>query len=297
MRRTLFLLAVIASSLWATDARLAAQKQQQTLFIKIVDPSGAPVELDAQDVTVQEDGVACKTVSFEAVNWPIKLQVLVDNSSATTNPITTLRAGLRGLFEVMPDGIEMSMYTTAPQPRPIVRPTTEKQKMLSGIDLIAPDSGAGAFSAALFEAATRSDRDKTPHFPVILMVGSTSGRGNTSDRDFQRLQEYIVKRAIAIHIVLVTASGSTAGGGGEQTEVGLQVTKLSRGRYENINATTRLATLLPEIGAQIAQSHAKQGHQYRLTYERPANAKPEARISAFVKRDGTTTVTVDGRVP
>lgn len=296
MRRTLFFLAVIASSLWAMDARVAAQKQQQTLFIKVVDTKGAPVALEAQDVTVQEDGVECKTVSFEAVNWPIKLQVLVDNSSATTNPITSLRTGLRGLFEVMPDGIEMSMYTTAPQPRPIVRPTTEKQKLLAGIDLIAPDSGAGAFSAALFEASTRAERDKTPHFPVIVMVGSTSGRGNTSDRDFQRLQENIIKRAMAVHIVVVTAGGS-AGGGAEQTEVGLLVTKISRGRYENITAPTRLATLLPEIGAQIAQSHAKQGNQYRLTYERPANAKPDARISAAVKREGTTTLSIDGRIP
>ena len=86
-------------------------------------------------------------------------------------------------------------------------------------------------------------------------------------------------------------------GGGAQTEIGLAVTKLSGGRYENITATTRLATLLPELGKQIAQSQARQSHQFRVTYERPANAKIEARIGASVSRQATVILTLDGHMP
>ena len=57
--------------------------------------------------------------------------------------------------EKIPEGVEVSMYTTAPQPRPIGKPTTDKQQLLKAIGLIAPDSGAGAFFDALFEAANR----------------------------------------------------------------------------------------------------------------------------------------------
>src|SRR2546425_200561 len=140
----------------------------------------------------------------------MKLQVLVDNGKPNTNPIGSLRDGLKALFELIPDGVETSMYAIAGAPRPIVKATMERQKLIDGIGLIAPDSGA---------------------------------------------------------------------------------------RYENINSTTRLATLLPEFGKKIADSNARQSHQYRVTYERPANAKEQPRIGLGVKREGTASISIDGHLP
>jgi hypothetical protein len=51
-------------------------------------------------------------------------------------------------------------------------------------------------------------------------------------------------------------------------------TVMTGGRYEGIFAATRLDTLLPEIGAQIAKSAAKQSYQHRLTYEPRSSQKP-----------------------
>jgi hypothetical protein len=298
MRRLLTLGATLVAALWAVEPRLAAQKQGQ-LFIKIVGPDGMPVtDLQASDVTVTEDGVDCKTVKVEPIDWPIKLQVLVDNGKANTNPINPLREGLKALFDQIPDGVEMSLYTTSPQPRPIVKPTTDRQKLIDGISLIAPDSGAGAFFDALSEAAGRADKDKTPQFPVILMAGSDFGRVTALDREYQKLQENILKHAMTVHIIMMASnSGVGSSGGGSQTDIGLAVTKLSRGRYENIATTNRLATLLPELGKQIAQSQARQSHQFRVTYERPANAKAAAQIGASIGRQGTPTLTLDGHMP
>ena len=59
----------------------------------------------------------------------------------------------------------MSLYTTAGTPRAIVKPTTDKQKLLNGIGLIAADNGAGMFFDALVEAADRINKDKTPGLP------------------------------------------------------------------------------------------------------------------------------------
>jgi hypothetical protein len=188
------------------------------------------------------------------------------------------------------------MYATAGTPRPLVRPTTDKQKLIDGIGLIAPDTGAGMFFDALSEAANRIARDKTPHFPVILMVGSDFGTVRASDPDFKKLQETILTRAVTVHIIVMSGGGGTSGGGA-QTEIGLGLTKLSGGRYENINATTRLATLLPEWGKKIAESQARQSHQFRVTYERPANAKEQASIGASVRREGTVLLSLDGHLP
>ena len=298
MRRTLCLSASVILSLWAVQPHLTAQKQQQ-MFISLTAPDGAPItDLQAGDVGVTEDGVDCKIVKLEPISWPTKLQVLVDNGKPNTTPINSLRDGLKGMFEQIPAGVEMSLYVTAGSPRPIVKPTTDRQKLIDGIGLIAPDGGAGMFFDALSEAAGRIDKDKTPNFPVIVMVGSDLGRVQALDRDYQKLQETILKRAVTVHVIVMAGGGGVASGGGAvQTEIGLALTKLSGGRYENINSVTRLATLLPEWGRKIAESQVRQGHQYRVTYERPANAKEQARIGASVRREGNVALSIDGHLP
>jgi hypothetical protein len=294
--RRMWCFASVILGLCVVEPHLAAQKQQQ-IFVSLVAPNGTAVtDLQASDVSVTEDGVDCKIVKLEPINWPTKLQVLVDNGKANTNPINPLRDGLKALFEQMPDGVEMSLYATAGTPRPLVRPVLDRQKLIDGIGLIAPDSGVGMFFDALSEAAGRIDKDKASNFPVILMVASDLGRISAPDRDFQKLQDTILKRAVTVHVVMMGGGGGTSGGGA-QTEIGLAVTKLSGGRYENITTTNRLATLLPEFGKKIAESHARQSHQFRVTYERPAGAKDQPRIGAGIRREGTPMLSLDGHLP
>ncbi|MEO8260143.1 MAG: hypothetical protein ABI868_22545 [Acidobacteriota bacterium] len=296
MRRIYCLAATTMIALWAVGPTLIAQKQRQ-IFVSLTGANGTPVtDLQASEVSVTEDGAEGKVVKVEPVNWPTKIQVLVDNGRANTNPINGLRDGLKGLFEQIPAGVEMSMYAIAGTPRPIVKPTTDKQKLLDGIGLIAPDNGAGMFFDALSEAAGRIAREKTPHFPIIVMVGSDFGTVRASDPDFKKLQETILTRAVTVHVILMAGSGGTSGGGA-QTDIGLAVTRISGGRFENINANTRLATLLPEWGKKIAESEARQSHQFRVTYDRPANAKEQASIGATVRHDGTAMISLDGHLP
>jgi len=191
------------------------------------------------------------------------------------------------------------LYTTAPNPRQVVRATMDKQKLIAGVDLISPESAGGAFFDALSEAANRIEKDNGEYFPVLMMLGSDYGRLNVQDRDFERLQKTILARAITVHIVLLAGGGDplVSVAGATQTEVGLAVTKLSGGRYENIASNTRLTTLLPEFGKMIAKSHVRQSHQYRIVYERPANAKAAPAISASVTKPGKAMLTVDGHIP
>src|SRR6266853_235142 len=287
------LVAVVTMAVASGESRLSAQKQQQ-VFISLTAPDGTPVTgLQASDVGVTEDDVNCKIVKVEPISWPTKLQVLVDNGKATTNPINPLRDGLKALFDQMPDGVEMSLYTTAGTPRPIVKPTTDKQKLLDGIGLIASDGGAGMFFDALSEAAGRIDKDKVPGFPVIVMVGSDTAKVRVLDQEFNKLQQIIIDHGVTTHVIVMTSGTSL----GTQAEIGLTVTKLSGGRYEGITAPTRLTTLLTELGKRIADSQARQSHQYRITYERPANPKAQPSIGAVVKREGAVQLSLRGNLP
>jgi hypothetical protein len=290
MRRWFFTLIL---GVLALAGPLMAQKQGQ-IFLSLTTPDGKPVDgLKADEVTITEDGAECKTAKVEAISWPTKVQLLVDNGRSNTNPINPLRDGLKEFIGLMPDGTEISIYTTAGSPRPVVKPTTDKQKAIDGIALIAPDGGSGMFFDSLYEAAERVDKEKTPSYATIVMVGSDFGAMRVLDREYQKLQLNVFNHGITTHVLLnVGGQGGVAGGG--QVDLGINVAKLSGGRFENFNGTTRLATLLPDVAKQVAKSIQLQSHQYRITYDHSPKASDRVAIGAQIKHDGDVHISLHG---
>jgi hypothetical protein len=80
-------------------------------------------------------------------------------------------------------------------------------------------------------------------------------------------------------------------------EVGRAITKVSGGRFDTIATSSRLATLLLELGAAIASRYDLERHQYRVTYERPPNPKESPRVGVSVSRPGKPRLSLNGRVP
>src|SRR3974390_3150945 len=109
-------LLVLAAGVLAT-VRIAAQPQRQ-VFVSVTDSRGVPLlDLSADAFTVFEDNLPGKTLKVEPVDWPMKLTVMVDNGVASSGYIATLRSGLKAFFNEIPDEVEMSLLTLAPQPR------------------------------------------------------------------------------------------------------------------------------------------------------------------------------------
>jgi len=295
MRRLLITTGCLVALFLAGSPQLIAQKTQQ-VFIRVAGAGGLVTDLQVADVKVMEDDVACKVLKVEPAG-PTKVQVLVDNGQINTSPINGLRDGLHAFFEKLPAGIEMSLYTTAPQGRSIVKPTTDKAKLISGIDLITPDRGVGAFFDSLLDAVDRADKDKLPGFPVIMMVGTDAGVDNIRDNDVMDIQKKIIKDAITVQVALTLGGSNQSSRTGAQPEIGMGLTRMSGGRYEAINSTTRLATLLPEFGTRIAEAAARQQNQFKVTYEAPGKRSASPKIGISVSREGAVTISQDGRTP
>jgi len=292
---------VVAALFALVSVGVVRAQQQFQVFASIVDAaSGAPVaSLDPADVRVVENGAEAKIARIDRVEWPMKVQVLVDNGAGLgSENLQHLRNGVKGLLEAMPAGVEVSLLTTAPQARFIVRPTMDRIQLLDGVGRISPDTGTGRFTESLNEATQRFEKDETDHFPVIIMAGTSSGDSNVLERDIQRLMQRLQKRPATVHVVLLTNTRS-ASGGSVQTNVGIAVTQLTGGRYEGIAAASRLATLLPEIGAQVAKSHEKQKGQFRLTLQRPSGASGDIGQIGLSVRTGLRAAGLsrDGHLP
>ena len=272
-------------------------------FASVVDANGEPVSgLTPDDFTARENGVETKVLNVEPIDWPVKVTILVDNGLGTGRLLGVIRNGLKGLLTALPDGIEISLLTTSPQPRFVRRPTTDRKALLEGVDRIAPDEGAAMFVQALIEAADRFYREKGNYFPVVIAFGSTAADGSTArERDARRMLDQFTEDSATVHVVMLSAttrSGRTAGGGGaNQISVGMTVTKATGGRYDNIAAESRIATALPEIGEQVARSHALQSRQYRVTVQRPPGASGPFSGSVATRAGLTMVFTRDGRIP
>lgn len=301
MRNTVLILGLLL----AVHVPAAQAQQNFSFFASVTDQKGAPVTtLKAADFAIREGGVDAKIVKVEPIDWPVKVQILVDNGVGIGNEnLQYLRTGVRGLVQALPDGVETTLVSTAPQPRQVVKATTDREMVLQGVDRIVPDGGAGRFSEALMEAVDRIDKDKSKasYFPVIVIIGSTAAEGSqVMDRDFQRLIQRIAQHAVTVHVLMLSSAGQSANAisGEVQTEVGTAATKQSGGRYEAIAAPSRIATLLPEIGQQIAASNSRQSHEYRVTYERPAGKSgPVGQIEMAVPAGLQASLTVDGHLP
>jgi hypothetical protein len=278
----------------------AGAQQQFQLYASVADASGKSLtELQPTDLRVMENGVEAKVVKAEPVNWPVKVQLLLDNGIGLGGGnLQILKDGVTGLINALPDNLEVTIVTTAPQPRFVVRPTTDKAAMLDGLGRLAPDSGAGRFVESLNEATQRIERDKTDQFPVIIMAATSSGDANVLERDVKRIFERIQKKPTIVHVVLLNSTNSSSGGA-NQTQVGMAVTQATGGRFENIAAATRLATLLPEVGKQVSESVKKQSNQFRLTIERPSGQSGDLGKVTAGARTGLILqgLSMDGRLP
>ena len=249
-------------------AFLGAQAQF-TLLATVTDPvSGSPVEtLAAADVRVTEDGLSAKVVKVQPVLRSVKVQVLIDNGVGVGRNIVELRNGVRRLLEGLPPDIDTTLVITSPQPRFLVRATKNRDELLKGVDRLAPDSGTGRFTESLAEAAERANKDKDA-FTVIITAGTTAGDGRIDESEMQRALDRIRGKPMIVHVLLYAGERS-ASGGIAQVEVGERAAQMTGGRYEFINSMNRYATLLPELGIDVAKQVTGNTRQFRVTVQRP----------------------------
>jgi hypothetical protein len=265
-------LATAAIVLCAATGTLSAQRQLQ-LLATVTDPSGAPVTtVEPKDVRVVENGVEATILKVEPVDRVPKVQLLIDNGvGMPPESLGDLRNAVRGLLNALPPEIEVTLVATAPQPRFLERATTDRQALLQAVDRIAPDSSPGRFVESLNEATRRIEQDEQDANWVILSLGTFAGDIDVRERDVQQLLDRIQKGGTTVHVVLL-ATPRTASGGLLQTQVGQAVTQMTGGRYESLAVANRIATLVPEIGAEMAKALGQGSRQFRITVERPGGA-------------------------
>jgi hypothetical protein len=273
---------IIAIIFIASGVIYAQVKPNQLLvFIAGVDGSGAPItDLKPEEVAMTENGVPGKVVSVDRHSLPIKLTIAVDNGKDSQLAMAALREGLTGLVQALPADVEVTVVTMV-QPQTIVRPTTDRGQITKGITSIAPETRAvSKFSETLVEYADRVDKDfkdkKPLYTPMLLMVSTpTPELENVQPDTINKAMNTLLSRGARASVIMVLATTQNVVGAtadlkqGRQALIGQQLVKASRGKFEALTQFSRLSTLLPEWGKEIAASHTKQSNQFRVVIDRP----------------------------
>jgi hypothetical protein len=254
---------------------------QQFQFVIAAEAGGKPVtDLKPEEVNMTENGMPAKILKIEPYPVPVRLTITVDNGSDSSESIAHIRNGLTAMVEALPADIEMTIVATAPQPRMVVRPTKDRAEILRGITRFSPDSERPRFTDALVEWSKRLEKDmkdrKAADFvPVGVMLSTTANEQSSyQPGEVQQAINFLAQRKSRVFVTIFTGklndvAGATDLNTNRQALIAIPLTKATNGRFETLNASTRLNTLLPEFGQAIAAIHQKHANQVRVTVQRP----------------------------
>jgi hypothetical protein len=273
-----------------------------TLYLSATDASGKPVnDLKADEIVMSENGVAGKVTAAEKFSLPFHLTIALDNGGGSANSLGFYRNGLKDLIGALPDDVEISIISMAPQPRIVVKGTTMKDAVLKGINQVAPDSeGQSArFTDTLVEYSQRLDKDakdkKLNYAPYLIIVSTTAAEASSYQiPQIEKAMGDFAKYGARLSVAMTTTKSSsdlnqrtgTASlnstvsnsddvqdlNNGRQALIAIPLVKQTNGKYEALAQPSALQTVLPQWGKMLASIAAKQSNQYKLTIQRPNGA-------------------------
>jgi len=299
---------------------LYAQGQSE-VYLLVLDKEGIPLlDVQASDIRIKEDAGDGTIVSVHRFGWPLKLTVLVDNGPGTADALVALRNGLTKLFEGIPRNIPVSLIATAPQPRSLIRESTDLVQIKQAIGLLTPDQGLARFSDALGEYARRLDQEfrrveegLPPYLPVLVSIATTHADGSEVLRERnERMLVSLRKHRVWTHMIMVQPArrlnepGDVSNVGvdeGQNGEIAQLVQKVTGGSYVPISSggeTALASNILPALAREIALRYLKQMTQYRIVFDRAAGASGPMKNFALTLANhpgARVIVSTDGNLP
>jgi len=284
-----------------------AQDAPFSFVIAVSDENGRPVrDLKRDEIVVSENGVEAEIEKVEPFVMPVALTIAIDNGPLSVDALAHYRTGLTGLVHALPTDMEVTLITMSPQPLMVVQPTTDRVRLLRGVNAFAPQDDSPRFTDTLVEFARRYEMElrqtsRVDSVPVLVMVSTTVTEAvSYSPEEITRALQFLERRKALVHVVMLNvrrgASPGAALNDGRQTMIAIPATKVTKGRYETLSSSNRLTTLLPEMGTEIAALHRRLVNQLFVTARRQSGRRgPLQNGQIGLTRKGLTgIVSLDG---
>jgi hypothetical protein len=269
----------------AVVATLHAQAIERSLYVSVVDESGAPVSnLGPQDFIVREDNVAREVLRVVPATEPMQVAILVDNSLAATSHIAHLRDGLPPFVDALTSAPvsrghnEVAIVGLGERPTIFADYTSDPGALRKGIARIWPMGGTYLLEGLIEVTAGLKKREAQR--PVIVAL--TTEGPELSSRHWDLVLRPLKDTAAALNvIVLGSPSGDTSDDAHTRDYVIDEGTKMSGGVRDQLLTSMALTTRLKQLANMLT-------HEYRVTYARPDSLIPPERVTVATKRSNLT---------
>jgi VWFA-related protein len=272
---------LVAAAISARPELLVAQAAQRSLYVSVVDQSGAPVAaLGPTDFIVREDRVTREVLRVERADEPMQIALLVDNSQAAEPYIQNYREALPALIAALTDAggpkNQIALITLAERPTIVTAYTSDPAQLQKGLQRIFSLSGSGTYLLDALIEVSQGIIKRHSLRPVIIAI--TTEGPELSDRPFGAVLDPLHDSGAAFNAVILGQPQNTSH---ERAVVLDEGTRESGGRYDNLLTGTSLTGRLKEIARDLTS-------QYRVTYSRPPSLIPPERVTVAVTKPGLT---------
>jgi hypothetical protein len=277
VRRPYTILATVAAAAFAS-ALVTGQEVFQ-FVVSASDEKGNPVtDLATKDVVMSENGTPNEIVKVEPYHVPVKLTIAVDNGSQSRDALSAYRSGLEGMVKALPAEVEIELITTSPQPRRVVPATTDRERIFRGINGFAPEDERPRFTDALVEFSRKYQQEiektkRIDSLPILVLISTTENEQSSYEvPEITKALQFLQGRKARVYVAIHASRGNVADASqlndNRQAQIGIPAAKATNGKFETLAIYTRLTTLLPEWGEEIAALHRKYYNQTLVTAAR-----------------------------
>ena len=284
--RRLFRALLSAAALTAiAAATLVAQVNQRSMYVSVVDDTGAPVpDLGPSDFLVREDSVAREVLGVESADAPMQVEILVDNSEAAQDYILDIRRALAPFVDEMlkPEErrTEIGLVALADRPTILTQSTTTAAELKKGIDRLFAQNASGNYLLDGIVEVSAGFRKRDAMRPVIVAI--TTEGPELSSPHYDRVLESLRDSSAALHVFVIGPSASNLTDEGQNRSVVLdRGPRNTGGRFEQVLTSLALGDKLMQLANEL-------NHQYRVTFARPQSLIPPKTTTVSATRAGIT---------
>ncbi len=197
--------------------------------------------------------VGCEFVSASAQSSrPMRVVLLVDSGTNTSQWINQFRAGLGAFVDGLPPDAEVAYVTSGGQLQVKVQPTTDREKLHKEIDRFSSVGGANQFVDSLLEADKRflkPAKDRW-HVFVVLTTDNAEVVAETRIDEYNRFMRDFQSRGGVAHAILLKGRNT-----GAVTDVMMNLTTNTQGTYDPIAIGNGIPDKMKALANRLAEAY------------------------------------------
>ncbi len=279
------IVAALAACALAASAHLGAQGRERSLYVSVVDQSGAPVpDLGPSDFVVKEDNVTREVLRVTQAEEPMQVAVLVDTSQAARDAIAHIRQALPPFVTALSNPNEAGRHNeiaivgVGERPTILSEYSTNPRDVQKGIDRIWSVQGSGMYLLDGLIEVSNGLKKREAARPVVVVI-ATEGR-EFSNRAHDQVTDALRSAGAALYTLMIgPPDTSTRPESRERAMVLDEGPRVTGGYHEQLLTSMALAPRLKLLADQLT-------HEYKVTYGRPESLIPPEHITVSASKPG-----------